>query len=90
MAGRIVGQRREPNAGAEGLEVVGEDRAVAWQPVLGPPPTALLGDGEARRRAAERPYVLTLIVYERERRALGSLLALSARGTASSSFLPPP
>lgn len=33
----------------------------------------------------ERPYVLTLIVYERERRALGSLLAPSARGAASRS-----
>lgn len=48
-------------------------------------PLPLLGNAEARGRAAEQPYVLTLIVYERERRALGSFLAPSARGAASRS-----
>lgn len=48
-------------------------------------PLLLLSNAEARGRAAEQPYVLTLIVYERERRALGSFLAPSAHGAASCS-----
>lgn len=52
---------------------------------MGPPPARV-----ARRRRGlggqrSGPYVLTLIVYERERRALGSFLAPSARGAASCS-----
>lgn len=48
-------------------------------------PLALLGAGEAGGGRRSGPYVLTLIVYERERRAPGSFLAPSARGAASCS-----
>ena len=46
------------------------------------------GRGPSTRTGANcegLPCVLTLIVYERERRALGSFLAPSARGAASCS-----
>lgn len=86
VAGGGGGNPRTPSTARRVWRSSGKkDSSVARQRVLDPPPARV---ARGRRGLGGRwsgPYVLTLIVYERERRALGSFLAPSALGAASCS-----
>lgn len=76
-AGRVVGggggNPGNPSAARRMWRSSGKkDGSVARQPALDPPPARVARRRRGRGRARSGPCVLTLIVYERQRRALGS------------------